>query len=179
MGMHLCCVWIPAEHLSMAPGHSQALGGAGWWGRGERGLSFEADWCSTQPALYWGEEEETNQLWRSWGSKQGCSFWFKSCSSHKMSLKLRSKWKLMGKAQCFCNFLLQFISSPPSWAVGFGEEILKFLFFKGFFFFFLQLTSFLKTFACHLNLVNLTHWAPTRPNNMLKYQPNVHPSMSR
>lgn len=22
--------WIPAEHLSMAPGHSQVLGGAGW-----------------------------------------------------------------------------------------------------------------------------------------------------
>lgn len=45
--------WLPAERLSMAPGHLQALGGAGSWGRGERGLSSGADCCSTQPASYW------------------------------------------------------------------------------------------------------------------------------
>lgn len=56
-------VQLPVEHLSTAPGHSQALDGAGWWGRGERGFSSGADCCSKLPALYWNKK-----LKAYWGS---------------------------------------------------------------------------------------------------------------
>lgn len=53
---------LPAEHLSMAQGHLQALGGVGWWGKEERALSSGADCCSTQWVLYWNRKHRDAQF---------------------------------------------------------------------------------------------------------------------